>query len=113
MSALDWSSEDLVIGRADAVVLNYAYVRQLANEDLDEEFHSGELLEEEGLSRPALRTSLQRLVERGWLTARVENAFTARSEGRPPRTYYRLSGTGRQVVDAILRPPPGAAARPR
>lgn len=104
MSALDWHAEDLVVGRAEAAVLNHAFVSMLANEDLDPDFHAGELVEQARVSRPAARAALRRLVDRGWLAFRLEDDFSAREEARPARTYYRLTEEGRRVVLALLGP---------
>jgi DNA-binding PadR family transcriptional regulator len=49
---------------------------------------------------------LRRLEEAGLLRSRWEGVETARSEQRPPRRYYTVTGSGTQAVrDAIDRYP--------
>lgn len=46
------------------------------------------------LKSGSLYPILQRLEDAGWLTSRWELEEYAASRGRPPRRYYKLTGTG-------------------
>jgi predicted transcriptional regulator len=100
----DWTHLDLAIGRAEALVLEYAIERRFANEDLEPEFFLAEVERECRLSRPSIIAALRSLTARAWLTMRAEDDRVAASEGRGPRTYYELSDLGAQVSAVLLGP---------
>ena len=59
-----------------------------------------------GLPSGTVYPVLRRLEEAGLLRSRWEAVETARSEQRPPRRYYTVTGSGSQAVrDAIDRYP--------
>lgn len=59
-----------------------------------------------GLPSGTVYPVLRRLEEAGLLRSRWEGVETARSEQRPPRRYYTVTGSGSQAVrDAMDRYP--------
>ena len=58
------------------------------------------------LAHAEYASALRRLEEAGLLRSRWEAVETARSEQRPPRRYYTVTGSGTQAVrDAMDRYP--------
>lgn len=55
-----------------------------------------------GLPRGTVYPILRRLEQCGWLAAEDEDSAAARRLRRPPRVYYRLTDTGRQLGRAAL-----------
>lgn len=81
----------------------------------DEEHFGLEIAATSGLKSGSLYPILSRLEDHGWLTSRWEDVDPS-AVGRPPRRYYKLTGSGhafaRQELAAratTLRWNPGAA----
>jgi PadR family transcriptional regulator PadR len=53
-----------------------------------------EIINAEGIRSGTLYPILARLEEAGWVTSNWEDANVAAKQHRPPRRYYRLTGTG-------------------
>jgi PadR family transcriptional regulator PadR len=65
-----------------------------------------EIMDATGLASGTVYPILRRLEEAGMLSAKWERAAAAHDEQRPPRRYYQITGTGRQVLrDATARFP--------
>jgi hypothetical protein len=62
------------------------------------------------LKSGSLYPILQRLENAGWLTSRWEDEEHAASQGRPPRRYYRLTGTGAASAPEYCAVPAGKMA---
>src|SRR5512133_30640 len=81
--------------------------------------HGFDLLDETGLESGTVYPILRRLERAGLVRSRWEAVQRARSEGRPPRRYYELTGAGAEALDEALRLHPEltrariAAPRPR
>lgn len=62
-----------------------------------------DIMERTGLPSGTVYPTLRRLEKRGYLSARWEPESAARSEGRPRRRYYRITGAGEAAVRAAIR----------
>jgi DNA-binding PadR family transcriptional regulator len=62
-----------------------------------------DIMERTGLPSGTVYPTLGRLEKRGYLTARWEADGVARSEGRPRRRYYRVTGTGAEALREAVR----------
>ena len=72
-----------------------------------------EIMDATGLASGTVYPILRRLEDAGLLSAKWERTADARDEQRPPRRYYQITGSGRQVVrDAVARFPALAGVRP-
>jgi len=68
-----------------------------------EELYGLQIAETAGLPTGTVHPILARLERLGWLESRWED-IDPRSEGRPARRYYRLTGAGaEQARDALAR----------
>jgi PadR family transcriptional regulator PadR len=84
--------------------------------DLAGELYGGEIGEQAGLRSGTVHPILARLEGVGWLESRWED-IDPRTEGRPPRRYYRLTADGAQAAHSALgrahRPSPARRLRPQ
>ncbi|WP_373312322.1 PadR family transcriptional regulator [Asanoa siamensis] len=72
-------------------------------DDPSREMYGTEICAEAGLASGTIHPILARLEGMGWLVSRWEDV-DPRTEGRPRRRYYRLSGSGvAQARDAVIR----------
>jgi PadR family transcriptional regulator PadR len=71
--------------------------------------HGFDLLEETGLESGTVYPILRRLERAGLVRSRWEAVQRARSEGRPPRRYYELTGAGAEALEEAIRLHPEAA----
>ena len=71
--------------------------------------HGFDVLEATGLQSGTVYPILRRLEDAGMLRSRWEAVQLARSEGRPPRRYYELTGAGAQALREALARHPNAA----
>jgi len=72
-------------------------------EDQTRELYGVEIGAAAGLPSGTVHPILARLEGRGWLESRWED-IDPRVEGRPPRRYYRLTGSGvRSAQEALAR----------
>ncbi len=71
----------------------------------------GEITRRTALRSGTLYPILQRLENAGWLSSSWEDAAVAADEGRPPRRYYQLTGTGETHARAQIRTPSGVLDR--
>jgi PadR family transcriptional regulator len=72
-------------------------------EDPTAELYGVEIGTAAGLPSGTVHPILARLENRGWLESRWEE-IDPRAEGRPPRRYYRLTGSGVESArDALAR----------
>ena len=62
-----------------------------------------DIMDRTGLPSGTVYPTLRRLEKRGYLRARWEAESAARSEGRPRRRYYRLSGAGEAALGEAIR----------
>jgi DNA-binding PadR family transcriptional regulator len=62
-----------------------------------------DIMDRTGLPSGTVYPTLRRLENRGYLRARWEAESAARSEGRPRRRYYRLSGAGEAALREAIR----------
>ena len=53
-----------------------------------------EIIKAEGIRSGTLYPILAKLEDAGWVTSNWEDAAVAAGNKRPPRRYYRLTGTG-------------------
>jgi PadR family transcriptional regulator len=68
----------------------------------DTEVYGLEIVRASGLEPGTIYPILQRLRGAGWVSDRWEDPKPARTEGRPPRRYYRLTVEGRaRAVHAL------------
>jgi PadR family transcriptional regulator, regulatory protein PadR len=68
----------------------------------DNELYGLEIVRASGLEPGRIYPILQRLRGAGWVNDRWEDPAPARSQGRPPRRYYRLTIEGRaRAVHAL------------
>ena len=82
--------------------------------------HGFDVLDATGLPSGTVYPILRRLEDAGLVRSRWESVLVAREEGRPPRRYYELTGTGAESARAAvaLHPDvreafaPGSAPRP-
>ncbi|MGH3672129.1 MAG: PadR family transcriptional regulator [Pseudonocardiaceae bacterium] len=73
-------------------------------EQADTEIYGLEIVRASGLEPGTIYPILQRLRGAGWVSDRWENPEPARTEGRPPRRYYRLTTEGRaRAIHALQR----------
>jgi len=70
--------------------------------------HGFDLLDETGLESGTVYPILRRLERAGLVRSRWEAVQRARSEGRPPRRYYELTGAGAEALEEGLRLHPDA-----
>jgi len=84
----------------------------------DGEWYGLELCKRAGLNPGTIYPTLDRLLKAGWLERRWED-IDPKTEGRPRRRLYRLTGLGapaaRQALDdhlASLHPAPATSRRP-
>ena len=81
--------------------------------------HGFDVLDETGLESGTVYPILRRLERAGLVRSRWEAVQRARSEGRPPRRYYELTGAGAEALAEAVRLHPQAersrsvAPRPR
>jgi len=68
-----------------------------------------ELIEMTGLGAGTVYPILRRLEDSGLLVGAWEVVTRSRAEGRPPRRYYRLTPSGRTVLEEALARYPGVA----
>ena len=61
-----------------------------------------DLMEETGLSSGTVYPALDRLEARGLARSSWEDAEVARSEKRPPRKYFEITGDGKTALIAAL-----------
>ena len=84
--------------------------------DLAGERYGGEIGEQAGLRSGTVHPILARLEGVGWLQSRWET-IDPRTEGRPPRRYYRLTAEGVQAARSALarahRPSPARRLHPQ
>ena len=64
--------------------------------------HGFDIMDASGLPSGTVYPILRRLEEQGMLRAKWEAVSSARDEGRPPRRYYQLTGSGLEVARAAL-----------
>ncbi len=64
-------------------------------QDPDTELYGLEIVKASGLEPGTIYPILQRLRGAGWVSDRWEDPEAGRTEGRPPRRYYRLTIEGR------------------
>jgi PadR family transcriptional regulator PadR len=80
------------------------------------ELYGGEIGELAGLRSGTVHPILARLEGIGWLRSRWED-IDPRTEGRPPRRYYRLTADGVHAAHRALarahRPSPARRLRPQ
>jgi PadR family transcriptional regulator PadR len=73
--------------------------------------HGFDVLDATGLESGTVYPILRRLEDAGCVRSRWEDVDRAREEGRPPRRYYELTGSGADALrDALARYPDAAAA---
>ncbi len=73
--------------------------------------HGFDALDATGLPSGTVYPILRRLERGGLVRSRWESVQIARTEGRPPRRYYELTGAGADALhDALARHPDLAAA---
>lgn len=68
-----------------------------------------DIMDATGLPDGTVYPILRRLEKRGYLKASWESETAARSEGRPPRRYYRLTREGTEALAAAEARFPGLA----
>lgn len=61
-----------------------------------------ELIEATGFPGGTVYPALSRLERDGYLQSDWEDPDLPRTEGRPPRRYYRLTAAGRRLLEAEL-----------
>jgi PadR family transcriptional regulator, regulatory protein PadR len=70
----------------------------------DTELYGLEIVKASGLEPGTIYPILQRLRGAGWVKDRWEDPEPARTDGRPPRRYYRLTVEGRaRAIHALQR----------
>ena len=84
--------------------------------DPERELYGLELGERAGLRSGTVHPILARLEGVGWLASRWED-INPRTEGRPPRRYYRLTAEGalaaRAALASVYRPSSAGRLRPQ
>lgn len=71
-------------------------------QDSTAEMYGLEIVKASGLEPGTIYPILQRLRNAGWVTDWWEDPEVGRSEGRPPRRYYRLTAEGRaRAIHAV------------
>lgn len=84
--------------------------------DVEAEWFGSQIGRIAGLPSGTVHPILARLEGLGWVESRWEDIDPS-TEGRPARRYYRLTRSGaaqaRQALDAVRRPLPGLATRPK
>ncbi len=58
---------------------------------------------ETGLGSGTITQILFRLEQWGWVEPRWEGALAAHADGRPPRRFYKLTGTGEAAARELIR----------
>lgn len=71
--------------------------------------HGFDILDATGLQSGTVYPILRRLEDAGLVRSRWESVQRARSEGRPPRRYYELTGAGAHALQEALERHPAAA----
>lgn len=71
--------------------------------------HGFDILDATGLQSGTVYPILRRLEDAGMVRSRWEGVHLARTEGRPPRRYYELTGAGSHALREALERHPGAA----
>lgn len=71
--------------------------------------HGFDILDATGLQSGTVYPILRRLEEAGLLRSRWEGVQLARTEGRPPRRYYELTGAGAHAMQEAIARHPNAA----
>ena len=67
------------------------------------EYHYGfDIMDVTGLPSGTVYPALRRLEASGLLVSKWEDEDTARNEQRPARKYYKLTGAGRESLDAAV-----------
>lgn len=61
------------------------------------------VMEKTGLPSGTVYPAMRRLERDGLIAAKWEQQAIADAEQRPPRRYYRLTGTGRSILQAAQR----------
>lgn len=79
----------------------------LAHADPDDPLWGYKLTELTGLGSGTIYPIMERLERRGYVSAKVETPPPA---GRPPRRFYELTGTGRELAASAWKPRARAAA---
>lgn len=74
--------------------------------------HGFDILDATGLQSGTVYPILRRLEDAGMVRSRWEAVQRARSEGRPPRRYYELTGAGSRAMHEALERHPSAAGLP-
>ena len=69
-----------------------------------------DIIDATGLGSGTVYPILRRLERARMLTARAERAREAHADGRPPRRYYTVTGTGADALRTALERHPGVAA---
>jgi DNA-binding PadR family transcriptional regulator len=73
--------------------------------------HGFDILDATALASGTVYPILRRLEDAGLVRSRWEPVQRARDEGRPPRRYYELTGSGAEVArEALVRHPDARAA---
>jgi DNA-binding PadR family transcriptional regulator len=71
--------------------------------------HGFDILEATGLQSGTVYPILRRLEDAGMVKSRWEAVQLARTEARPPRRYYELTGAGAHALKEALARHPNAA----
>jgi PadR family transcriptional regulator, regulatory protein PadR len=70
--------------------------------------HSGQIygfsvMERTGLPSGTVYPAMRRLERDGLITSKWENQAIADADQRPPRKYYKLTRTGKEMLDALYK----------
>ena len=65
--------------------------------------HGFDVIDETGLPGGTVYPALSRLRRDGFVTSTWEPIAVARTEGRPPRRYYTVTGDGLKTLNEALR----------
>jgi PadR family transcriptional regulator PadR len=79
------------------VTVPVARVLRMFLEDVTAPQYGFDLMDATGLASGSLYPILVRLERAGWITGAKED-IDPRAAGRPPRRYFKLTGTGEQVA---------------
>ena len=66
------------------------------------EHYGYELSEESGVRSGVLYPILTRMLAEGWVTDDWEDPKKITGKKRPPRRYYRITGTGRRALAEVV-----------
>jgi DNA-binding PadR family transcriptional regulator len=85
--------------------MNVTYTTALVLEAIAAGYHYGfDVMDATGLPSGTVYPALRRLEDEGCVRSRWERAALAHDEGRPPRRYYEITGSGeRWLVSARAR----------